>query len=309
MNGEQLHYFELVYREGSFSSAAKRAHMTPQGLSKAIHTLEKELGVVLFDADEETGKPVATAYGQELYEFAVVYGSNLRILNQSFDRIRGDEKRVLRLGCSLGVLGAFGTDMLRDFEALHPNIEVQYWENEDRQCEAFLFEGRYDLALIVGDRPSSGCEGVQLYESPFYFWMLRTDPLARVAETRPLEITDLAGRNIAIPGRGFSCFDYLKRRAAAAQVELGDVVEVNEVFHIYNYAAGGQGLAFSNGTLVSVPVTELNRYVVAHPVPSLRWKFFLEHENGHALDEAELLFWNWCITRSSALPLNDLRVG
>ena len=94
-----------------------------------------------------------------------------------------------------------------------------------------------------------------------------------------------------------------------AVVELGDVVEVNEVFHIYNYAAGGQGLAFSNGTLVSVPVTELNRYVVAHPVPSLRWKFFLEHENGHALDEAELLFWNWCITRSSALPLNDLCAG
>lgn len=195
------------------------------------------------------------------------------------------------------------------FEALYPNIEVQYWENEDRQCEAFLFEGRYDLAMVVGDKPSAGCEGVQLYESPFYFWMPRTDPLAQVAETRPLEIADLAGRDIAIPGRRFSCFDYLKRKAAAAGVELGAVVEVNEVFRIYNYAAGRKGLAFSNGTLVSVPVMELNRYVVAHPVPGLRWKFFLEHENGHALDEAELPFWNWCIARSTGLALNDLCAG
>ena len=42
---EQLNYFELAYEERNFSAAARRVPCSPQGLTKAIHALEKELGV------------------------------------------------------------------------------------------------------------------------------------------------------------------------------------------------------------------------------------------------------------------------
>ena len=50
MYREQLEYFALAYRLGSFSAAAKRVPMSPQGIAKSVRSLEGELGVTLFEA-------------------------------------------------------------------------------------------------------------------------------------------------------------------------------------------------------------------------------------------------------------------
>ena len=68
MNSEQLKYFELTYQERNYSAAARMVPVSPQGLTKAIRALEKELGVTLFEPDSN-GMPQPTPYAQELYEF------------------------------------------------------------------------------------------------------------------------------------------------------------------------------------------------------------------------------------------------
>ena len=77
------------------------------GECRAIRALEKELDVTLFEPDSN-GMPQPTPYAQELYEFTEVTSSNLRLMREAFNRIRGQELHELRLGCSLGVR-PFGT--------------------------------------------------------------------------------------------------------------------------------------------------------------------------------------------------------
>lgn len=55
MRIESLHYFLEVARIGSFSLAARQLYVSQQGLSKAVQSLEKELGTALF---ERTGKRI-----------------------------------------------------------------------------------------------------------------------------------------------------------------------------------------------------------------------------------------------------------
>lgn len=98
MNTEQLYYFELAYTEGSFSAAARKVPVSHQGLTKSIRSLERELGVTLFAPDPDTGLPAPTPYAQELYEFVTVFHSNLRLLNEAFKRLRGEESYTVRLG-------------------------------------------------------------------------------------------------------------------------------------------------------------------------------------------------------------------
>ena len=171
MNGEQLRYFELAYRERNFSAAARLVPCSPQGMAKSIHALEKELGVPLFDTDEETGLPTPTDYAHELFEFAAVYDSNLRLLRESFARIRGSERAQIRLACSLGVIGALGPEFLAGFAERHPNIELTYWEAADAQCERALLEGERDLGLVVGPY-APGMTVRELYRCPMYFWSI-----------------------------------------------------------------------------------------------------------------------------------------
>ena len=306
MNSEQLRFFELAYTEGSFSAAARRVPVSHQGLTKSIRALEKELGVRLFDADPDTGMPVPTCYAHELYEFACVYSSNVRLLNESFERLKEQERYTVRLGCSLGVLGAYGPSLLDDFSAAHPNVQVSYWESNDSLCEQGLTSGQYDIALCV-EPVTAGCEGRVLYRSPMYFWLQRTDPLARrAAAGETLRVEDLAGRDIALPGRGFKCFDQLKRALSDCGVQAGRFFEMSEIFQLYGYAVAGRGLGFSNGTLVDLPVFRCDDSVVAVPVEGLTWGFAIERLATHALGEAERQLWDWCCAAARDLPGNTL---
>lgn len=307
MNTEQLYYFELAYSEGSFSAAARKVPVSHQGLTKSIRSLERELGVTLFVPDPDTGLPAPTSYAQELYEFVTVFNSNLRLLNEAFERLRGEESYTVRLGCSLGVLGAYGPALLDEFHTAHPNVNVSYWESNDALCEEGLLENRYDLALCVSPL-TRGCVGQPLYESPLYFWMRRDDPTAAraLAGDGRLGPEDIDGRDIAIPGTGFKCFDQLKAYAAQNGITLGRCFEMSEIFQLYGYAIAGRGLGFANGTLVDLPVFKANEEVVALPVRGLTWGFGIERVATHALGEAERQLWDWCAAAARDLPGNAL---
>ena len=302
MNSEQLHYFELAYRERNFSAAARLVPCSPQGMAKSIHALEKELCVPLFDTDEDTGLPVPTEYAHELFEFAAVYDSNLRLLKESFARIRGSERSQIRLACSLGVIGALGPEFLAGFAERHPNVELTYWEAADAQCEQAIAEGERDLGLVVG--PYSPDMTVrELYRCPMYFWVHADDPLA-VKES--LTVEDFAGRDIAIPGEGFRCYERLRRDSAAAQVELGRIFEMSEIFQLYEFAAAGRGLGFTVRHLVGLRTFSRLETVVAVPMANVDWSFGIERLATHALGEAERAFWNWCVHYARRLPSDPL---
>ena len=308
MNSDQLRYFELTYTEKSYSAAARRIPVSHQGLTKSIRALERELGVPLFETDGGSPTPVPTPYAHEFYEYVQVLKSNTRLLYEAFDRLRGQERFTVRLGCSLGVLNAFGPELIDDFVAAHPNVEVPYWESNDALCEEGLREGRYDVALCVSPA-AQGCEGETLYESPMYFWLRRDDPLvAGLAEEgrSSLRVEDLAGRDIAIPGTGFKCLTHLRAAAAAHAIELGRVFELSEIFQLYGYAVEGRVLGFANGTLVDMPVFRRDDTVVALPVEGLTWGFSIERLATHALGEAERWLWNWCLAAARDLPNNAL---
>lgn len=307
MNSDQLRYFQLAYEQGNFSAAARMVPVSHQGLTKGIRNLERELGVALFDCDEDTGKPRPTAFAHELYEFCVAFEANMHLLNDSLERLRAESHYTVRLGCSLGVLGAYGPALIEDFVRAHPNVEVPYWESNDTLCEQGLAEGKYDLAMCVGPL-TPGCEGRTLYESPMYFWLRADDPLVETARARDgmLHASDLAGRDVAIPGSGFKCLTHLRAYMAGAGLELGNVFEMSEIFQLYGYVMEGRGLGFSNATLVDLPVFKANPQVTALPVEGLTWGFCIERLSTHVLSDAETLLWNWCCAAARDIAGNTL---
>lgn len=290
MNTEQLHYFELAYGERNYSAAARRVPCSPQGLTKAIHTLERELGAVLFTIDPETGMLVPTDYAHELFEYVCVANSNRRLLGEAFDRIRGQERRQIRLGCALGIIGALGPEFLSGFAALHPNIDVQYWEMNDKLCDEGLANGAYDLALAIAPYREEFV-AKELYRCPMYYWVHREHPLGG---RDSIHVTDLDGFDIAIPGGGFKCLDRLRADAEQYGVRLGRIFEMSEIFQLYDFAESGQGLGFSVEHLVNLPIFNRNDDVRAIPIEGPTWGFGIQRATTHALGDAEKLFWDWC---------------
>lgn len=324
MNTDQLRNFELTYRERNYSAAARRVPVSHQALVKSIRQLEKELGVPLFTADPETGMPMPTVFADELYEFVGVFTSNLVLLNDSFRQLRGNQTCSIRLGCSLGVHNAFGSRLTFDFHELRPDISLELYETNDRLCEQALLNATYDLAMVV-EPVTSGCVGETIYRSPMYFWTRRDAPLGRAVERRMregradcaagadtvsadgyAEIADLEGLLVAIPGRGFKCFDQLRETAARTGVKLGGIAEISEIFQIYDFVAQGKGVGFANGTLVEMSCFTYNKDIMAVPMRDLTWGFAIECLKTHALSDHERAFWDWCVRNARAIPHNDI---
>ena len=58
MDAVQLQYFKAVCETGSYSRAAEQLYISPQGISKAIHKLEDELGAGIPDEELPNMKTV-----------------------------------------------------------------------------------------------------------------------------------------------------------------------------------------------------------------------------------------------------------
>lgn len=297
MNSEQLEYFELVHDLHSYAAAARQIPMSPQGLTKAVKALEKELGVPLFQLDEN-GAPVPTAYAHEFYEYVEVSKSNRRLLDEAFRRIRGEQHFDIRLGCSLGVMGALGPDFLDGFRALRPDIHIAYWETNDDLCDRGLRDGAYDLALAV--TPFAGdLEARELYRCPVYFWINAADPLANKGS---MTYADLEGHDVAIPGEGFKCYAGLKRALREQDIPVGHIFEMSEIFHLFEFAASGRGIGFTARHHLELGMFCDTARVKAVPLEGVNWGFGIERLAAHALTEPEVAFWQWCVTYARRLP-------
>lgn len=304
MNTEQLRYFELAYQERNFSAAARLVPCSPQGLAKAVHALEKELGVELFEPDPGSGLPQPTDYAHELYEYAMVNESNLMRLREEFDRIRGTQRYTVRLGMSLGVAGLLGSEFFSGFRQLNPDVDLACAEAADSQVLRGLADAAYDVALVVGplDRAGAPLFSKTLYRCPMYAWVGAGDALAG---RERISIADFAGRDVAIPGEGFACYDQLLEDARDAGVGLGQVFEMSEIFQLYEFALRGAGIGFTVRHLVGLEVFSGER-VRAVPVACRPWRFGLARLQTHALSAAETRLWNWCASWAKRLPSDPL---
>ena len=161
MNITTLSYFLEACRTRNFTKEAENLYISPQGVSKAVKSLEAELSCVLF---------LRCAHGLELTECGEALcrsaGRIVEEAEQARERIRelsGSAGRCVRLGVIMGanmVLGnAFLTE-LRERAAGTVLMPVEAW---DLLCEREVLNGAYDLAVTGGP----------VDEEQFVSWPLR----------------------------------------------------------------------------------------------------------------------------------------
>jgi DNA-binding transcriptional LysR family regulator len=290
MNGEQLRYFALAYRLESFSAAAKRIPMSPQGLTKAVRSLETELGVPLF-LTAASGKLEPTPYAAELMDFVNDYRIRFAQLTNSFEAIRKHESHEVNVGIGLGILGYLGPGFIKRFNEQHPEITLRYEELNDKACDEGLKRGKYDLALCVTPfDPDFLCE--QLYCTNMCFWVSKSNPLS---ERDILTIQDFDGEGVALPGQEFKCFEYLQSRAVDAGVEFSEVFASAEIFRLFEYARMGKGLGFSAQHLVDMPLFKEDESVVGIPLEGATWGFGIACLHTNSLNDDAQAFFDYCV--------------
>ncbi|QYN39364.1 LysR family transcriptional regulator [Pseudonocardia sp. DSM 110487] len=196
MRYRRLGYFVAVAEELSFTRAAQRLHMAQPPLSQQIALLEKEIGTPLFDRSRRAIR--LTAAGAALLPEA---RRLLTDLDETVRMVRGvGDGTVGRLtvGFVPSAINGVLPDLLREFGATHPAVELTLRELAPDALLRAVHERRLDVAVLY--LPISGPD--LAHRRLASEDLLLAVPEAHPAATAPtVALTDVAGEPFVLPER------------------------------------------------------------------------------------------------------------
>jgi DNA-binding transcriptional LysR family regulator len=147
MNDLQIKYFLGIVNSGlNFTKASKELFVSQPALSKHINTLEKDLGVKLFDTSVKSAIRLTLA-GEHFYRFFTEYTQNIAkaIKEAKFanNHPAGEIKIAVPMGWSLSAL----SEKFKSFQSKYPNISFYFHSVGFRAIEAGINNNNYDLAI------------------------------------------------------------------------------------------------------------------------------------------------------------------
>ncbi|OOF51455.1 LysR substrate-binding domain-containing protein [Rodentibacter trehalosifermentans] len=149
-----LYLFVQVVDAGSFSEASRRLCIPKTTISRRITKLEKTLGVALIQRN--THQFEVTHLGEQYYQYCLSLVEQVKQA-QRFIEQQSESKGQIRLSCPKELLDLYVNDMLAEFMATYPDIEL-FVDSTNRKVD--LIKERLDFALRVRPYPFEDSEVV-----------------------------------------------------------------------------------------------------------------------------------------------------
>jgi DNA-binding transcriptional LysR family regulator len=147
----QLRYALSVYKERSFTKAAKRLNISQSAVSEQVKLLEEEIGFELF---RRTSRGIeSTDRGRTfLYESERVMG-DLLSLSDTARRLRGSLLDTVTIGMGSGMAQIFIPRMFRDLENNLPGVRLEILTAPTKNIFNELHEEKIDAGIAIESDP------------------------------------------------------------------------------------------------------------------------------------------------------------
>lgn len=156
-NYNDLYFFMMVVREGSFTAAAQRLGLAQSGISRAIRELEARLGVRLLV--RTTRKLSLTQAGEQLYQATL---SGFDSLNQGLSTLahyRNTPSGTVRINVSQHIIDKVLLPRLAVFQQRYPDIRLELI-TENRFVD--IIDKRFDAGIRLGPDVGEGMIAVRI---------------------------------------------------------------------------------------------------------------------------------------------------
>lgn len=123
MNHKEIQLFLHLSKSLSFARTSEACHVTPSSLSRVIQRLEQEIGRALFERDSR--RVTLTDTGKAFRVFAEEMSNSWTAFRQSVLEGSKHLEGELSLFCSVTASYSFLDEILSQFRAEHPGIEIK----------------------------------------------------------------------------------------------------------------------------------------------------------------------------------------
>ena len=299
MTFRQLEVFLAVAREGSFTLAAKRIHLSQPTLSQHIIDLEDELGKPVFD--RRGRKVMLTEAGRVFLPHAAHIVAATKDAQHAVLELDGVSYGSLLIGGSTTPGIYVLPRVVAAFQQRHPRVAITLSIGNSRVIEERIRAEELDLGVVSGHvlGPGERCVAAGLVDE-----LVLVAPRRHAwARRRAIGGSELASERLLIREPGSATQQVMERALQQADIAIGPSMELNHTEAIKRYVMAGLGVAFVSVYAVRDELKSRQLHVV--PVRGLRIRrhFHVIHGERRTLTATAREFLGFLTTRAVQRPL------
>ena len=146
MQMHQVRYFLAVATTCNFSRAAEQCNVSQPSLSRAIQSLEQEMGGALFH--RERGNTHLTELGRIIYPFVEGISKQMHAARETATSYLNLDGAPLSIGVMCTIGPGMISDLIVTFRMSFPGVNLVIIERDARQLCQMMVEGRIDVAIL-----------------------------------------------------------------------------------------------------------------------------------------------------------------
>lgn len=261
-----MEYVYAVWKEKSFSNAAKKLYVTQPALSNSVKRVEDKVGAPIFD--RSTSPIQLTDVGRE-YLHAV---EQILAIQENFSHYLSDSQNLktgrLTIGSGAMISSYLLPGLIARYKERFPSVEVDVVEGDREQLEELLADGMIDLVVENSRLPDALFEGQFFQEEHILLaapkgWPVNRSLLAwQQSIDNIVSGTYLSPRYPAVPLEKFQNHPFVlvgpgdenhQRALELCRAHGFDpqaILTLDQQLTAYNMACAGLGAAFVSDTLV-----------------------------------------------------------
>lgn len=145
----EMNYVYEVYRQKSFSRAAKKLFVSQPALSSTVKRVEKNLGAQIFD---RSTIPLTVTPAGAYYIKAI---ENIMQINRNIESYFGDIREMKTGSLAIGGSSYFCSfvlpAMIAHFHRKHPAVRIDLYEGNVQELNRYLRDEQVDLVIETSD--------------------------------------------------------------------------------------------------------------------------------------------------------------
>lgn len=258
MDLRQLEYFEAVSRLQNFTRAAEELHVAQPSITNAIHKLEEELGVLLFDRSQR--KIMLTAEGTAFYTRVKRILFDIRQAVYEMEDFRKLNTGTIKFAAPPMIGAYLFPNIFNLFKTAYPNLDLVVYEEGSLAARSLLEKEELDVGMIIlPDNPT------MLNTVPITREEIRlcVSPEHRLSGAKSVAFRELENESFILLKEEFFHRRLVLEECARHGFTPRIVFSSNQIETVKAMVANNAGISFlmnmgirHHGNLVSVPLAE-----------------------------------------------------